>query len=473
MPRWSSRSNACLVWLLLVAGLPGEAVGKPRPAVTPHPQLVLRSVSGDEVISIDAYRGSKVLLIHLAPWSPASWEALALWTEKTRHLVEDKQLVVLGVMLERRRDRARLFAQWKQLDLPLLFDPLNLAGVAQVPTVVGIDEQGFTRVVDPKPEEFEKRFVRRKFKVNKLALRAPILELPDPKYTRRMAGEARSAAGWRAHGDALVLAGKPVQLEEALRTYRDAITMNPKDWLAFYRLGVAHMIRFDRPEHQPGDFQAAIDAWRSAARLCRKGNIPRAPIEQFGLREEKPGSMYGWIKTARKAIKARGETPVALDAEPASIESAKPRKKFRSSRKKPAPESGSPDAAAEDTRSLVEVETAIVRGLSSKHRSIVQVVLIFRPAGGRGAQWDNTGPPLRVRIDPPEGVKVDRRLLTAANPAETASAEPRMVNVEVKRSKKARKQTITLKARAFYRVTATGGDAQSLYRDFEVSIPPK
>ena len=94
---------------------PPFAIGKP------HPPLILWTIAGDTAISIDTYRGTKVLVIYFATWSPQSVDNLATWRERTRQPVADKKLVLLGVMEEQHADRCRLFAQWKGItDLPLL-----------------------------------------------------------------------------------------------------------------------------------------------------------------------------------------------------------------------------------------------------------------------------------------------------------------------------------------------------------------
>ena len=191
--------------LLLLGRIPVPATaGENLKIGKPYPPLVLWSIEGDEPISIDAYREKKVLILHFASWSPDARLAIDTWRAETRSLIKDGKLVFLGVMQEQHRDRCRLFAQWQKLDFPILHDALNLAGVTRLPTVVAVDERGIIRAIDPEPESLQKGFVNKKFpKPKRRNRRAPILELPNPKFTRRTAGESRQIKEQREHGDAL------------------------------------------------------------------------------------------------------------------------------------------------------------------------------------------------------------------------------------------------------------------------------
>lgn len=442
------------------------AIGKP------HPPLVLWTIAGDTAISIDTYRGTKVLVIYFATWSPQSIDDLAAWRERTRQAVADKKLVLLGVMEEQYADRCRLFVQWKGItDLPLLHDPLNLAAVAHVPMVVGVDEHGFVRVINPDPDRFEKSFVRRTFKYDPKQRRPAIENLTDPRYTKRMAGEARTAASLREHGDALVLGGLPPQIDEALTTYPSAIELDADDGLAFFRLGVAHRIRYDQPQRQPGDFQAAIDAWKQAVRKNRNNAVFRSRLVQYGLRTDRTTSMYRWIPTARKKIAARGGTPEKLAVQPIAAELAKPRKKFKSV-KSAGPDGDADGGTRPDDQPLVVFEAVVVPSVSAKRKRYAQLLLVFRPSDRGGVQWDNRGDPLRVRLEPADGVKFSRQFAAFKNPESAGSSEERTLSFEVKLPKSSKRWPVTIKGHALYRISSGGGSAvRLLRRDFEVKVP--
>ena len=69
------------------------------------------------------------------------------------------KLVVVGITQEQHSDRCRLFAQWKGIDWPILWDPINLTGSSAVPIVTAIDEYGIVRSLRPKPETIEAEFL--------------------------------------------------------------------------------------------------------------------------------------------------------------------------------------------------------------------------------------------------------------------------------------------------------------------------
>jgi hypothetical protein len=433
-----------------------------------HPPLVLRSIEDAAAVSIDSFRGKKVLLIHFATWSPASHDVAVKWQAATRKLVADGKLIVLGVVQAHHRDRCRLLAQWKGLAIPLVYDPLNLAGVTEVPKIVGLDEYGAVRIVDPDSEEELQTYATKRFKKGKRHPRSLVLDIPDPKYTARIAGEARNVRGWRDHGDALVLAGTPPHLDEAIRTYERTLKLDSSDALSHFRLGVALWIRSHRPERQPGDFQAATTAWGQALGCDPKNDVLRAQCTQFGLLEEKRASLFGWISTAREEIADRGETPVALACEPAAVELAGPRKKFvvaENVEGKPEVDGG----AVSDTRKLIEFEAAIVRPVSPKKKRYRQVLLVFRPSAFSAGKWHNTGEPLRVWLDAPKGVQLDRRFIEHAGPSSSTSEESRILNVEVKLPKKAKGKPVKIKGVAVYSAIA-GEDPQLLRCEFEVEV---
>jgi len=87
-----------------------------------------------------------------------------VWHEATRDFVKQGRLVVLGVTQEQHADRCRLFAQWKRFDWPILHDPINVFQSRAVPIVVAIDEHGIVRSVRPRPDSFERDFLKRTFK---------------------------------------------------------------------------------------------------------------------------------------------------------------------------------------------------------------------------------------------------------------------------------------------------------------------
>jgi len=398
-----------------------------------------------------------------------------VWHEKTKQLVADGKLVVLGITQEQHADRCRLFAQWKGIDWPILHDPLNLVGVDVVPLYIAIDEQGVVRDVKPRPNTLAESFVEQTFDPPRGRRPTASNKLPEPKMTRRFADEDRSAKAWRRHADALVLSGKPTFLTEAISAYRHAVKAGRREADAHFRLGVVYRMRYDLPElRQEGDFQKAVDAWRKALRLRPNQYIFRRRIQQYGPRLDKPYPFYDWIAQARKDIKARGETPVPLAAEPVAAELAAASRKFRTT--KAAGPEGDPDGRIHrDDKNLIRLETIVVRSSDKKHRA-VQVHVAFHPDANQDAHWNNEAEPLRVWIEKPKakGVKLSRQFAEFANVGTAVSTEPRDLNFEVKLPRKGHKGSATIRGYALYNV-CEGKEGKCLFRrqDFEVKIDLK
>lgn len=393
---------------------------------------------------------------------------MPVWYEQTKHLVEAGDLVVLGIVQEQHADRCRLFAQWKGIDWPILHDPLNLIGIQVVPVVIAIDEHGIVRDTKPSLDTLGPSFVAKKFPAPDNPHRYRIETLPDPRGTRRYAGEARDADHWRAHGDALILAGLPPQIDEAITAYGRALEKDPADAAALFRLGVAHRIRHDRPQRRPDDFQLAADAWRKALRSQPNHYIYRRRIQQYGPRLDKPYPFYDWIATARQEITARGATPVTLACEPTGAEQARPARKFKSdSNKGPR---GDPKGKIRRDKKLILVTTAVVRGTDKNNRNVVQVHLTFRPRAENQAHWNNESDPLRLWIKKPKTGRRAKRFLEHPNPDQAVSNEERTLSFEIKLPSK-QKGSLTVKAYALYNVCeGKDGKCQFLRQDVKVKI---
>jgi len=146
---------------------------------------------------------------------------------------------------------------------------------------------------------------------------------------------AETPAAWRVYGDALFLWGGDGCLGEAIAAYERALRLAPGDGSTEFRLGVAFRHRHDSARREPGDFQAAALHWAAALESDPNQYIWRRRIQvsvrrdhQFGPRLDKPYPFYDWVEEARAAIRARGEEPVALVAEPTGSEIAAPAEGF-------------------------------------------------------------------------------------------------------------------------------------------------
>ena len=469
------RRRAPISWMLLapaafLAAAERTAASPYPPAVGGvHPQIILPTIEGDQVVALSSFRGQKVLLVHFASWDENSRRDLPVWNAKTKGLVDSKKLVVIGVAQEQHADRCRLFAQWHGIAWPILHDPLNLVGIQELPAVIAIDEYGIVRDLKPQPDTVAESFALKQFPAPTKPLPLPPDELPEPRVTRRYAEEGRQSVGWCNHGDALVLAGQPPQIDEAIAAYGKALNLDRRSADASFRLGVAYRLRFDRPQRQPGDFQAAIDAWRRAAKLQPRNAVFRRRVQQYGPQMDRPFAFYDWVEAARQAVVGQKQTPIVLSAEPTPAECARAERQFRKSSTR-GPEGDPRDKVKHDRDGLIELTGVVVRGTETENRCIAEVHLIFRPNEKADARWSNDADSLRVWIDDSKSGEFTRRFVEHPNPAGASSAEERTLNFAVKLPAM-QKRMVTITGYALYHVRlGEGGERQQLRQDFKVKI---
>ncbi len=466
----ASYSLSALAALAIGASL---AAAGPAPAYSPkagrqHPPLALWNLEHQEVVSLAGLRGKKVLLIHFASWSADCREDVPLWYEKTKPLVNDGKLVVVGVAQEQHPDRCRLFAQWKELEGPILQDPVNITRVRAVPVMTAIDEHGIVQDTQPKLETFEKDFVNKTFKGEANPVAHEALEPPDARVTRRMADEARSAASYCDHAEALLIAGEPAQIVEAIDVYGQAIEKDKKLARAYFGLGVAYRMRYDGEGRQSGDFQQAVDAWTKALKRSPNHFIYRGRLSQYGPRPNKPVAFYNWVETARKEIAARGQTPAPLVAELIGAELNSPKD---SPPGHDVPPKGDPKGAIKrDEKGLIQIEQVVVMAADRSQAGRIGVHLTFRPNVERDGHWHNEAEPLRVWIAKTAGVKIEPQVLEFAGPKESVTDEPRTLSFDVEPGKKAKKK-LTAKGYALYNACeGRSGTALLLRQDLTIQI---
>jgi tetratricopeptide (TPR) repeat protein len=475
-----SRPRKTLFLLSMLLAVLAHLCAGPKPAMAAsyppksgkvHPQIVLYTLEGDRTMALSSLRDKKVLLIHFASWSEESRKTVPIWFEKAKPFVADGKLAVLGVAHEQYADRCRLFAQWKGVDWPILHDPLNMVRVESLPLVVGIDEHGIVRDVGDDPDKLGESFVGKEFAAPKKPPTAGSDQLPDPRITRRTASEARSAKGWRKHADALVLAGQPAQLKEAIETYLRVLKMADDDADASFRLGVTYRIRYDRPDHQNGDFQAAIDAWRKAVELQPENQVFTARLLQYGPSVDRPGQFYAWIAEAEKAVKQKGETPVKLSVEPTVMELAHPAGKS-AGESEPASKDDPGDKAKKDGDNLVRVEQAVVRGIGDRGERVAVVYVAFRPDADRNVRWDASAP-LLLWISKPKTGKLSREFVEYTAGPQSSAEGVRTLCFEIELPKQS-KALPTIEAHAVYSVNpGQDGKPQLLQQDIQIKPEKK
>ena len=387
----------------------------------------------------------------------------------TKKWQEEGKLQVAGIIEEQHPDRARLFMQWKEMHWPILVDSLNLLGTSAVPVTLAIDEYGVIRIVNPKLEEIEEKFLNRTFE--KPAVLPAVRDIAPDLNALKQATIQDAAETWEAYANALVEWGGPQRLGEAIEAYEHALRPEPESGPLHFCLGVAYRKRYDSNFRQPEDFQKAVEQWSAALEINPNQYIWRRRIQQYGPRLDKPYPFYDWVTTARKEIAARGENVAPLSVEPGGAEIAYPEKSFAytaTSVKEPDPQG----RILRDDGQLVKVETAVVPDTRAKKVSD-RVHAVFRLNPAQKAHWNNEAGNMVFWVSPPAGWKVSQSLTTIPNPPQIVSKEPREVEFEVKRPELGPARAVTLPAYALYYVCEdVNGVCMYRRQDVPITIAP-
>ena len=117
-------------------------VGKPAPDFTLPDQ-------NGRTVTLSAFRGRPVLLNFWAPWAPNS-RAEVMSLIQLRARADMKDLVILGITLDRKTQEAEAFLRETPVDYPILQDPGLIVSqqrysVFMSPTTLLIDRNGIIR----------------------------------------------------------------------------------------------------------------------------------------------------------------------------------------------------------------------------------------------------------------------------------------------------------------------------------------
>lgn len=377
---------------------------------------------------------------------------MPVWHDATRKLREEGELQLVGIIQEQHPDRCKLFMQWKQMDWPVLVDPLNLLEVSVVPIALLIDEQGILREALRDPRNAEERLTAN-------------LNEAKPTTSKPATSKADYSATLRRVNEALLLTDKPC-FDEALRLVDEALRENGDDGALHFARGVAYRMRYDSAQRDNGDFATAVASWQRALDQNPNQYIWRRRIQQYGPRLDKPYPFYDWVEQARREIRARGEMPVALAVEPTGAELAAPVREFER-RTTPMRE---PDPDGRVTRDEALILAAItVIPPRIRPGQAARVHIVFRPNLKANGHWNNEAEPLRVCVNPPDGFTCDRRLVTLSRPEQAVSDEPRTVEFELRAPTDARPGILLVPASALYNV-CEGESGACLFRRRDLSI---
>ena len=397
---------------------------------------------------------------------------------------------MLGVIQEQHAERCRLFAQWQQFNWPIVQDPINTLGVAGVPILVEIDEQGVTRAINPNVEAI----LSSTSNSSKSSPPRPLLtstKKPSITGLRTVAEQENTYAAWVELGDALMLWGESKQsAAKAIEAYEKAKRMDSSMADIHFRLGVAHRMVHDGPhelaastkrplgpiatlgattlvskEREANHFQTAVESWGCALELDPNQYIYRRRIQQYGPRLIKPYPFYDWIKQARAEIVARGDTPVELLVEPSGAELAHPPERFANTI---AAQSPDPEGKINrDNQRLVTSDVVVVPA-TIRFGESVRVHVSFAPQAN--VHWNNESEPLLFWVDVPDGWKAEQQRFESPIAKEAESSETRSFEFDLKTST-AKLGVASVRCYALYYVCSdANGACLFLRQDVEVPI---
>lgn len=373
--------------------------------------------------------------------------------------------MLLGVIQEQHGERCELFAQWKELDWPIVQDPLNRIPIRAVPVPIAIDEHGVVRSTRPNQQNFRTAFLEMEFPKPDSPLPRLQPEKPDLARMQRRASEEKTLSAWRELGDALILWTRDQQ-SEAIAAYQRALERKPKNAAILFRLGVAYRQRYEGASRQPNDFADAVKYWGEALQADPNHYIFRRRIQQYGPRLIKPYPFYDWVEQARRDVRQRGEKPVELSVAPSGAEIASPSRRFAPNDDSEA--SPDPQGRIDRDNSWVRIQGVVVPHQIAAGES-ARIHLELRP--NREVHWNNEAEPLVVWLESTPGVTLRQRKLTAKQPRAAESKEIRRLEFEARVSA-GQAGPIPLRGFALYYVCEEVGGACLFRRqDFSVSIP--
>ncbi len=393
-----------------------------------------------------------------------------MWQRAVKPYVESGRLIAIGVVQEQHPDRTRLYRQWRQLDWPIFVDSMNLIDhVTVVPIPMALDEAG--RVVNPrmKPQQLD-AFMETPPAAAAWPENYNRAPAPNFDQLRELAGRAETANAWRTLGAAYFNFGAEQDLDRAVDALERALKAGPANGQAHFALGAALRRRYETPLRRAQDAQQAVLHWGSALEANPNHYIWRRRLQQYGPRLDKPYNFYYWVEEARKDIRARGEKPAALAAEPMGSELAPPSGETPGAestpRKNPDPEG----RVHRDLKGLVGIETFSTPG-RVRPGNRVRARINLRLNEQARPWWNNEADGLRVWVDLPEGLTMIEQRLSLSNPAAPETRELRQLEFEAVFTKDAPEGALEIPAYALYYVCEdAGGACYYLRQDFKIGL---
>ena len=341
------------------------------------------------------------------------------WQRKLEPLRKQGRLEIVGIVQEQHAARARLYAQWRRIEWPILVDSLNLLEHRVVPILQLVDETG--RISKAKFDDF---------------IVAPPALLREREFAGLEPGEAAFLRG---------------DMDKAVEEFG-----RNDDAAQRFRLGVALRARAESAARRPGDAQRAVDAWQQALAGNPNQYIWRRRLQQYGPRLAKPYNFYGWVEKARREIAERGEEPHPLPAEPRGAELIDRGVLPAAAQADPDPEG----RIERDAGDYIGVEAVVVPS-RVRPGGRVRVRLVFRPGK---ADWNDEGQALTVTLKG-TGFRVVEGSLT--HPRSGAGARTLECEVEIAADAKAGR--MKLPGYALYDV-CVNADGTCVYRRRDLTV---
>ena len=369
-----------------------------------------------------------------------------MWNKTAQPFIDKGDLVVIGMIQEQHPERCRLYAQWKQLKWPIVYDQMNVLGIAAVPVPLFIDEYGVIRNTSPRPKDLA-TFVSKKFE-KPVGLKQPAVVT------------------------AKAFSNDPTQensIDQTIERYSEQLAENSDNAIAEFRLGVALRAKFDSAAGKPEHFEQAAQHWSAALRANPNQYIWRRRIEQYGPRLAKPYPFYDWVEQARKEIKQRGEQPIELQVALAGAEIAKPSRKFVTEKR--VTENPDPDNRIVLDDEFVSLRVAAVPNYISPNKT-TRVHIVMSP---ENCKWNNESEPVKIWINGLTGGTATKKAFVIPNPtpdtkSETESKELRSAEFEFKADKDATECQID--GYALYNVCESEtGTCRLLRQNFSLNLP--
>ena len=372
-----------------------------------------------------------------------------MWNKTAQPFVDQGDLVVVGIIQEQHPERCRLYAQWKKLNWPIVYDQMNVLGIEVVPVPLLIDEHGVVRNARPKPKDLAS-FVSKKFE------KPPGLKTPAVVTAKPFSNDAKQENS----------------IDQTIERYSKQLAESPGNAIAEFRLGVALRAKFDSAAGRPEHFEQAAQHWSAAIRANPNQYIWRRRIEQYGPRLAKPYPFYDWVEQAIKEIKQRGEQPVELQVALAGAEIAKPSRKFIS--EEPAIENPDPDNKINLDDKFVSLRAATVPNFISPGKA-TRVHVVMSP---ESCKWNNESEPVKIWISKITGGAATKEAFLIPNPtpesaepdSETESNEMRSAEFEFKADQDA--TACQIEGYALYNICESEtGTCRLLRQNFTLDIP--